>query len=90
MLIVLKPTEQTPLSAPYCAALIKELKYYHANFLQGVVNIIPGDGPECGYAIAVHAHIDKAACTSSVEVGKKIQEAATKSNLKCVTFELGQ
>ncbi|CAF4267127.1 unnamed protein product, partial [Rotaria sordida] len=48
------------------------------------------DEPECGYAIAVHAHIDKAACTSSVEVGKKIQEAATKSNLKCVTLELGQ
>ncbi|CAF4209831.1 unnamed protein product [Rotaria sordida] len=48
------------------------------------------DGPECGYAIAVHAHIDKAACTSPVEVGKKIQEAATKSNLKCVTLERGQ
>ncbi|CAF4135363.1 unnamed protein product, partial [Rotaria sordida] len=77
--IVLKPTEQTPLNAPYCAALIKELKYYHANFLQGVVNIILGDGPEFGYAIAVHAHIDK--------IGKKIQEAATKSNLKCVALE---
>ncbi|CAF4254121.1 unnamed protein product, partial [Rotaria sordida] len=62
MLIVLKPTEQTPLSALYGAALMKE-----ANFLQGVVNIIPGDGPECGYTIAVHAHIDKVACTSSVE-----------------------
>ncbi|CAF4143821.1 unnamed protein product [Rotaria sordida] len=57
-------------------------------FPPDVVNIILGDGPECGYAIAVHAHIDKAACTSSVEIGKKIQEAATKSNLKCVTFEL--
>ncbi|CAF4223909.1 unnamed protein product [Rotaria sordida] len=83
--IVLKPTEQKPLSALYCAALIKE-----ANFLQGVVNIILGDGPECGYAISVHAHIGKVACTGSVEVGKKIQEAATKSNLKCVTLELGQ
>ncbi|CAF1258898.1 unnamed protein product [Rotaria sordida] len=71
-------------NALYCAALIKE-----SGFPPDVVNIIPGDGPECGYAIAVHAHIDKAACTSSVEVGKKIQEAATKSNLKCVTFELG-
>ncbi|CAF1411687.1 unnamed protein product, partial [Rotaria sordida] len=58
------------------------------DFPPDVVNIIPGGGPECGYAIAVHAHIDKAACTSSVEVGKKIQEAATKSNLKCVTLEL--
>ncbi|CAF1343790.1 unnamed protein product, partial [Rotaria sordida] len=63
MLIALKPTEQTPLSALYCAALIKE-----ANFLQGVVNIILGDGPEFGYAIAVHAHIDKVACTESVEI----------------------
>ncbi|CAF4320118.1 unnamed protein product, partial [Rotaria sordida] len=62
-LIVLKPIEQTPLSALYCAALIKE-----TNFPPGVVNIIPGDEPECGYAIGVHAHIDKVACTSSVEV----------------------
>ncbi|CAF4166953.1 unnamed protein product, partial [Rotaria sordida] len=85
MLIVLKPTEQTTLSALYCAALMKE-----TGFPPGVVNIIPGDGPECGYAIAVHAHIDKVACTSPVEVGKKIQEAATKSNLKCITFELDQ
>ncbi|CAF1256030.1 unnamed protein product [Rotaria sordida] len=83
MLIVLKLTEQTPLSALYCAALIEE-----TDFPPGVVNIIPGDIPECGYAIAVHAHIDKIACTSSVEVGKNIQEAATKLNLKCVTFEL--
>ncbi|CAF4207283.1 unnamed protein product, partial [Rotaria sordida] len=57
-------------------------------FPPDVVNIVLGDGPECGYAIAVHAPIDKAACTSSGEVGKKIQEEATKSNLKCVTFEL--
>ncbi|CAF1485670.1 unnamed protein product [Rotaria sordida] len=83
--IVLKPTERTPLSVLYCAALIKE-----AGFPPDVVNIIPDDGPECGYAIAVHAHIDKVACTNSVEVGKKIQEAATTSNLKCVTLELGQ
>ncbi|CAF4204863.1 unnamed protein product [Rotaria sordida] len=52
-LIVLKPTEQTPLSALYCAALIKE-----TGFPPDVVNIIPGDGPECGYAISVHAHIE--------------------------------
>ncbi|CAF4113042.1 unnamed protein product [Rotaria sordida] len=85
MLIALRPTEQTPLSVLYCAALIKE-----TNFPPGVVNIILGDGPECGHAIVVHAHIDKVPCTSSVEVRKKIQEAATKSNLKCVTFELVQ
>ncbi|CAF3816476.1 unnamed protein product [Rotaria sordida] len=68
MLIVLKPTEQTTLSALYCAALMKE-----TGFPPGVVNIIPGDGPECGYAIAVHAHIDKVACTSPVEFGDKLE-----------------
>ncbi|CAF1105682.1 unnamed protein product [Rotaria sordida] len=62
MLIALRPTEQTPLSVLYCAALIKE-----TNFPPGVVNIILGDGPECGHAIVVHAHIDKVPCTSSVE-----------------------
>ncbi|CAF1438581.1 unnamed protein product, partial [Rotaria sordida] len=82
MLIALKPTEQTPLSALYCAALIKE-----TGSPPDVVNIILGDGPECGYAISVHVHIDKVACSGSVE---KTQEAATKSNLKCVTLELGQ
>ncbi|CAF4313300.1 unnamed protein product, partial [Rotaria sordida] len=82
-MIALKPTEQTPLSALYCAALIKE-----TGFPPDVVNTILGDGPECGYAISVNAHIDKVACTSPVEVGKKMQEAATKSNLQCVTLEL--
>ncbi|CAF4320789.1 unnamed protein product [Rotaria sp. Silwood2] len=48
-----------------------------------------GDGPQCGYAIAVHEHIDKVAFTGSVEIGKKVQEAAAKSNLKRVTLELG-
>ncbi|CAF1401154.1 unnamed protein product [Rotaria magnacalcarata] len=82
--IILKPAEQTPLTALYCASLFKE-----AGFPPGVLNIIPGDGPECGNAIAVHEDIDKIAFTGSVEVGKKIQEAATKSNLKRVSLELG-
>ncbi|CAF4275453.1 unnamed protein product [Rotaria sordida] len=73
-MIVLKPTEQTPLSALYCAALIKE-----ARFPPDVINIIPGDGPECDYAIAVHAHIDKVACTSPVEV--RIFTNKTKKNV---------
>ncbi|CAF4147644.1 unnamed protein product, partial [Rotaria sordida] len=68
MLIALRPTEQTPLSVLYCAALIKE-----TNFPPGVVNIILGDGPECGHAIVVHAHIDKVPCTSSVEFGDKLE-----------------
>ncbi|CAF4247460.1 unnamed protein product, partial [Rotaria magnacalcarata] len=59
-----------------------------AGFPPGVVNIVPGDGPNCGYAIAIHPNINKIAFTGSVEVGKKIQEAAGKSNLKRVTLEL--
>ncbi|CAF3303480.1 unnamed protein product [Rotaria socialis] len=82
--IILKPAEQTPLSALYCAALIKE-----AGFPPGVVNIVPGDGPECGNAVSSHQDIDKVAFTGSVEVGKKVQEAAAKSNLKRVSLELG-
>jgi acyl-CoA reductase-like NAD-dependent aldehyde dehydrogenase len=82
--IVLKPAEETPLTALYCGALLKE-----AGFPPGVVNIVPGDGPECGNAVVVHEHIDKVAFTGSVEVGKKIQEGAAKSNLKRVTLELG-
>ncbi|CAF2047637.1 unnamed protein product [Rotaria magnacalcarata] len=82
--IILKPAEQTPLSALYCAALIKE-----AGFPPGVVNIVPGDGPECGNAVSSHPDIDKVAFTGSVEIGKKVQEAAAKSNLKRVSLELG-
>ncbi|CAF1270235.1 unnamed protein product [Rotaria sordida] len=82
--IILKPAEQTPLTALYVASLCKE-----AGFPPGVVNVIPGDGPECGNAISVHQDIDKVAFTGSVEVGKKVQEAAAKSNLKRVSLELG-
>ncbi|CAF0923489.1 unnamed protein product [Rotaria sordida] len=82
--VIVKPAEQTPLTALYCASLIKE-----AGFPPGVVNIVPGDGPNCGYEIAIHKKIDKIAFTGSVQVGKKVQEAAAKSNLKRVTLELG-
>ena len=82
--IILKPSEVTPLTALYCAALSKE-----AGFPPGVINVIPGDGSECGHAIASHKNIDKVAFTGSVEVGKKVQEAAAKSNLKRVSLELG-
>lgn len=82
--IIMKPAEQTPLSALFIASLIKE-----AGFPAGVVNVIPGDGAGCGNAIASHENIDKVAFTGSVETGKKVQEAAAKSNLKRVTLELG-
>uniref|UniRef100_A0A8C7UYJ7 Aldehyde dehydrogenase 1 family, member A2 n=1 Tax=Oncorhynchus mykiss TaxID=8022 RepID=A0A8C7UYJ7_ONCMY len=60
-----------------------------AGFPPGVVNILPGFGPTAGAAIASHMGIDKVAFTGSTEVGKRIQEAAGKSNLKRVTLELG-
>ncbi|XP_076323860.1 aldehyde dehydrogenase 1A1-like [Tachypleus tridentatus] len=82
--VVLKPAEQTPLTALYAASLIKE-----AGFPPGVVNIIPGYGPTAGAAISEHPDIDKVSFTGSTEVGKLIQEAAGKSNTKRVTLEMG-
>uniref|UniRef100_A0A4W3H6C4 Retinaldehyde dehydrogenase 3 n=2 Tax=Callorhinchus milii TaxID=7868 RepID=A0A4W3H6C4_CALMI len=82
--VVIKPAEQTPLTALYMGALIKEV-----GFPPGVVNIVPGYGPTTGAAIACHKDIDKVAFTGSTEVGKSIKEAASKSNLKRVTLELG-
>ncbi|XP_064458343.1 aldehyde dehydrogenase, mitochondrial-like [Ornithodoros turicata] len=82
--VVLKPAEQTPLTALYCASLLKE-----AEFPPGVVNIVPGYGPTAGAAIASHLEVDKIAFTGSTEVGKLIQEAAGRSNTKRVTLEMG-
>uniref|UniRef100_A0AAQ5XN90 Aldehyde dehydrogenase domain-containing protein n=1 Tax=Amphiprion ocellaris TaxID=80972 RepID=A0AAQ5XN90_AMPOC len=82
--VVIKPAEQTPLSALYMAALIKE-----AGFPPGVVNVVPGYGETAGCAISHHMDIDKVAFTGSTDVGKLIQKAAGESNLKRVTLELG-
>jgi aldehyde dehydrogenase (NAD+) len=82
--VVLKPAEQTPLSALRVGELILE-----AGFPEGVVNILPGFGPTAGGAIARHPDVDKVAFTGSTEVGHLIMEAAAKSNLKRVTLELG-
>ncbi|XP_061399151.1 aldehyde dehydrogenase X, mitochondrial-like [Musca vetustissima] len=82
--IVMKPAEQTPLSALHMAALAKE-----AGFPAGVINIINGFGPTAGAAISEHPDIKKVAFTGSVEVGRIIMAAAAKSNLKRVSLELG-
>ncbi|XP_002730825.1 aldehyde dehydrogenase, mitochondrial-like [Saccoglossus kowalevskii] len=82
--VVLKPAEQTPLTALYTAALVKE-----AGFPPGVVNVVPGYGPTAGAAISEHMDVDKVAFTGSVDVGKIIKTAAATSNLKRVTLELG-
>ena len=81
--IVLKPAEQTPLSALYLAELIDE-----AGFPPGVVNIVPGYGETAGQALVDHPMVNKIAFTGSTEVGKHIMSSAAKS-LKRVTLELG-
>eukprot|EP00918_Siedleckia_nematoides_P012309 GHVU01026987.1.p1 GENE.GHVU01026987.1~~GHVU01026987.1.p1 ORF type:complete len:473 (+),score=72.03 GHVU01026987.1:160-1419(+) len=82
--VVLKPAEQTPLSALYAAALAKE-----AGFPPGVINVVPGYGPTAGAAVAEHMNIDKVAFTGSTDVGRLIMQASGLSNLKRVSLELG-
>jgi phenylacetaldehyde dehydrogenase len=81
--VVLKPAEQTPLSALRLAELIQE-----AGVPDGVVNVIPGFGETAGAALAQHPDVDKVAFTGSTEVGKLIAQQAT-GNLKRVSLELG-
>ncbi|HVN80331.1 MAG TPA: aldehyde dehydrogenase family protein [Terriglobia bacterium] len=80
--VVLKPAEQTPLSALRLGELIQE-----AGFPEGVVNIVTGYG-NAGAALAAHPDVDKIAFTGSTEVGKLIVGAAA-GNLKKVSLELG-
>ena len=80
---VLKPAEQTPLTALRLGELIME-----AGFPDGVVNIVPGYGETAGAALAAHPDVDKIAFTGSTEVGKLVLNAAS-GNLKKVSLELG-
>jgi phenylacetaldehyde dehydrogenase len=80
---VLKPAEQTPLTALRLGELIQE-----AGFPDGVVNIVPGYGETAGAALAAHPDVDKIAFTGSTEVGRLIIQAAA-GNLKKVSLELG-
>ncbi|MGH2549285.1 MAG: aldehyde dehydrogenase family protein [Thermomicrobiales bacterium] len=81
--VVLKPAEQTPLSALYLGKLIQE-----SGIPDGVVNIVTGFGETAGAALSAHPQVDKIAFTGSTEVGKLILKAAT-GNLKKVSLELG-
>ncbi|WP_027725052.1 aldehyde dehydrogenase family protein [Tuberibacillus calidus] len=81
--VVLKPAEQTPLSALYLAGLAEE-----AGFPEGVINVIPGFGETAGAPLVRHPKVDKIAFTGSTEVGKQIMEQASRT-LKRVTLELG-
>ncbi|KAK7187856.1 hypothetical protein DPSP01_010901 [Paraphaeosphaeria sporulosa] len=81
--VVLKPAEQTPLSALYLASLIKE-----AGFPPGVVNVVNGLGRSAGSRLAEHPRVDKIAFTGSTLTGKAIMKAAA-GNLKAITLETG-
>ena len=81
--VVLKPAEQTPVTALELGRLIAE-----AGFPEGVVNIIPGYGETAGAALAAHKGIDKIAFTGSTEIGKVIAKSAA-DNLTKVSLELG-
>jgi phenylacetaldehyde dehydrogenase len=81
--VVLKPAEQTPLSALRLGELMLE-----AGLPEGVVNIVTGFGETAGTALAAHEGVDKIAFTGSTEVGRLIVQAAS-GNLKKVSLELG-
>src|SRR5579884_1656371 len=82
--VVLKPAEQTPLTALRVAALAQE-----AGFPDGVVNVVPGYGPTAGAALSGHMDVDKVAFTGEHTTGQLVMTAAAQSNLKRVSLELG-
>ncbi|NBX68791.1 MAG: aldehyde dehydrogenase family protein [Proteobacteria bacterium] len=81
--VVLKPAEQTPLTALRLGEILLE-----AGLPAGVVNIVPGFGPTAGAALVTHPEVDKIAFTGSTEVGKTVMQLAS-SHLKRVSLELG-
>lgn len=81
--VVLKPAEETPLTALRLGELALE-----AGYPAGVINVVPGYGHTAGAALANHPDVDKVAFTGSTEVGKLITRAAA-GNLKKVSLELG-
>jgi acyl-CoA reductase-like NAD-dependent aldehyde dehydrogenase len=82
--VVLKPAEQSPLSAGLMAQLFLE-----AGGPPGVFNVVQGVGEEAGKALALHMDVDKIGFTGSVEVGKLMMIYAGQSNMKRVLTECG-
>ena len=80
---ILKPAEQTPLTAIELARILDE-----AGAPPGVFNLLTGFGPEAGAPLVAHPGVDKVSFTGSVEVGKIISKSAS-DTLKRVTLELG-
>ena len=82
--VVLKPAEQSSLSAIFLASLTKE-----AGIPDGVFNVVPGYGEAAGKALALHKDVRGIFFTGSSEVGKKIMTYAGESNMKKVGLECG-
>ncbi|NBV50528.1 aldehyde dehydrogenase family protein [bacterium] len=82
--VVLKPAEQTPLTALRLGELLIE-----AGLPPGVLNIVTGFGPTAGAALAQHMDVDKVAFTGSTHIGKLVMKMASETNLKRVSLELG-
>src|SRR5262245_24488239 len=82
---VLKPAEATPVTAIALARILDAIE----ELPKGVVNIVTGDGPAVGAALAASHDVDKVAFTGSTRTGREILRAAAESNLKRVTLELG-
>jgi acyl-CoA reductase-like NAD-dependent aldehyde dehydrogenase len=81
--VILKPAEQTPLSALELAALAQEV-----GLPAGALNVVPGYGQTAGAALVAHPDVDKIAFTGSTEVGREIMRAGA-DTLKKVSLELG-
>jgi len=82
--VILKPAEQSPLSALRLAELVCE-----AGLPDGVLNVLPGYGEEVGRALGLHPDIDCLSFTGSTEVGKYFLRYAADSNMKMVWLECG-
>src|SRR5262245_57508937 len=82
--VVLKPAEQTPLTALKVAEIAQEV-----GFPDGVINVVPGYGPTAGAALSGHMDVDKVAFTGEHTTGQIVMTAAAQSNLKRVSLELG-
>ena len=82
--LIIKPAEQTPLSALYLAQLAAE-----AGVPRGVLQVLVGDGPTTGQALGLHDDVDMVSFTGSTETGKRFLAYSAQSNMKKITLECG-
>ena len=82
--VVLKPAEQSPLTALRLGALAAE-----AGLPDGVLQVVPGDGPGAGQPLGLHPDVDMIAFTGSTEIGKRFLRYAGESNMKRISLECG-